>query len=247
LRDWDSRQEGWFTGLTIVIVVGSLGAVVFSQVYRYRRVSNAAQRQMTKWVMLGISVALLGFLGVTIPLDLLISTPVSAGGMFTLFVGYTVIDVAMLLIPVTIGIAILRYHLFDIDVLINRALVYGTLTVGLAAVYEISALLLGSLLQPVTGGSGLAIASTTLMVAALVRPAQSRVQRAVDRRFYRRKYDAARTIQQFSVRLRDEIDLDAVVNELRGVIQETMQPAHNSVWLRPSGRADDPGEPASGR
>jgi hypothetical protein len=138
--------------------------------------------------------------------------------------------------PTAIGIAILRHNLYDIDRIINRALVYGTLTAATAASYVVWVVLLQRLLEPLTRGSDPAVAGATLAVASLFRPAQHHIQQVVDQRFYRHKYDAARTIDGFSARLRDEIDLDTLVFELRGVVQETMQPSHVSLWLRPTSR-----------
>ena len=141
-------------------------------------------------------------------------------------------QIGMLAVPVAVAIAIFRYRLYDIDVLIRRTLIYATLSAVLLVAYASAVALVQFALSPVTSGNGLAVAISTLAVVALFQPLRRRTQAAVDQRFYRRRYDAARTLDGFAVRLRDEIDLDALRDELLGAVGETLQPAHASLWLR---------------
>jgi hypothetical protein len=148
-------------------------------------------------------------------------------------IGYALLIATTPAIPVSIGIAILRYRLYDIDRIINRTLVYGSLTVMLVLVYVGSVVGLQYLLRALTGQeSQLAIVASTLAIAALFNPLRRRVQAVVDRLFYRRKYDAAKTLEEFSAKLRDETDLDEVNSDLVRVVRETVQPAHVTLWLR---------------
>jgi hypothetical protein len=145
-------------------------------------------------------------------------------------------DVALLGLPIAIAVAVFRYRLYDIDVLINRTLVYGVTTGVIAAAFFGGIVLLQTLLRPFTTGSEIAVAASTLLTVALFQPLRSRVQQTVDRRFWRSRYDAARTLDMFAEELRDEVDLDAVRAHLLGAVSQTMSPAHASLWLRERAR-----------
>ena len=203
--------------LMFIAIVGSVASLIL----RFRR-ARGEQRQQIKWLAFAGAVA-----GTCVIVFTALYDTVGAG------VANAAIMLGVLTIPLAAGMAILRYRLYDIDVVVNRTLVYGALTATLAAAYLGCVLLLQLLLGGITGDSGLAVAGSTLAVAALFRPARARIQAAVDRRFYRRKYDAAQTVERFGAQLRDEVDLDSLTGELRSVVTETMQPAHVSVWLRP--------------
>jgi hypothetical protein len=209
--------------LLILCFFGALAALVI----RYRR-ADSLDRAQLRWVALGGAVFLVIYL-VSLPLP---STLGTSDHSTTANLITAVSQAAFGALPIAIGYAILRHRLYDIDVVVNRALVYGALTATLAGMYLGSVLLLQLLLDGITGDSGLAVAGSTLAVAALFRPARARIQAAVDRRFFRRKYDAQRTLEAFSSRLRDEVDLRALSSELNAVVRETLQPAHVSLWLR---------------
>jgi hypothetical protein len=211
---------GVFVNVSDVFWVTTTVAAMTSIVIRFRR-SHGDERQQIKWVALAALMFVLLFILSAVIQDL--------QGEDVL--GFAILLVGLLLIASAVALAVLRYRLYDIDVVINRALVYGSLTAMLAAVYLASVLLLQVVLETFTGGSGLAVAASTLGTAALFGPLRRRTQAVVDRRFFRRKYDAAQTLQRFAASVRDEVDLEALTTELRTVIAETMQPAHLSLWV----------------
>ncbi len=215
----------------VVFICFVLG-MLWSQVYRYRNVSTPAQRRQTKWVVSGTVLAILSLFAILIPFFIL-GPRLTEISPFSSFLIEVFIPLVMLLIPISIGVAMLRSGLFDIDVVINRTLVYGLLTATLVLVYFGSVVGLQQLLSPVVGEDNqLAVVASTLLIAALFQPLRRRVQGFIDRRFYRRKYDAAKTLAAFGAKLRDEIELDTLDEELLTVVNETMQPAHASLWLR---------------
>jgi hypothetical protein len=205
-------------GLLLLGQLFLLATALVSLVLRLRRAAGE-ERQQVKWFV---------FTVVTVILVFVVSTLIiGVGVLFPLFG----------LIPVSVAVAVFRYRLYDIDRLINRTLVYGLLTALLIGVYAGLVFLLGRLLDPATGDSALAVAASTLAVAALFQPARRRVQALVDRRFNRARYDAVQTVERFSARLRDEVDLDALNAELLAVVDQTMQPSSASLWLRSTGGA----------
>ncbi|MGI8586138.1 MAG: hypothetical protein ACR2M0_00400 [Chloroflexia bacterium] len=213
-----------------VFIVGMVAA----QLYRYMRVSNDTQRQQTKWVVFGLGMSMLGFLFALLLGNVLLPSSVAHSGWGTLF-GTTIIYAFFLGIPISIGIAIMRSRLYDIDILINRTLVYGVLTGTLLLVYFGSVVLLQALLRPLTGQSNdLAIVASTLAIAALFNPLRRRIQGFIDRRFYRRKYVSEQVLAAFGETVRDEVDLDSLTGRLVAVVDETMRPAEISLWLRPT-------------
>jgi hypothetical protein len=218
------------------------GSFPVAQIYRYARVSNPGQRQQTKWVVFGVAVAVAGVLTTIFTVGAAIDLRPDEVGRRML--SMLLMDAFVLLIPLSIGVAVLRSRLFDIDVLINRTLVYGALTAMLVGVYLGGVVLLQGAFRALTGQeSQLAIVASTLAIAALFQPLRQRIQGFIDRRFYRRKYDAAKTLAEFSSRLRDETDLGTLSEDLVGVVRETVQPAHVSLWLRPAhGTGDRAGE-----
>jgi hypothetical protein len=209
--------------------------LVVVQLYRYHFVSTLVQRQQTKWVVFGSSITIVEVLVASLLLRVFPSLVPSGFDSHLLdVVGFTL---ALFLTSLSLAMAILRSNLWDIDILINRTLVYGTLTGILALVYVGLVIGLQALLRGIISqGSSVAIVISTLAIAALIQPLRRRIQRLIDRRFYRRKYDAAKTVAAFSSTLRSEVDLNQLREHLLAVVQETMQPAHVSLWLRPPER-----------
>jgi hypothetical protein len=202
------------------------GAATLAVFLRLRR-AVGVERQQIKWFAYRAAIFAIGVVLIVIPLA--IDTPPWYAWAATAI--FAAISPA---IAVSIGIAILRYRLYDIDVLINRTLVYGSLTATLIAIYFGGIVVLQRVFVLLTGQrSTLAVVASTLLIAALFNPLRRRIQSFIDRRFYRRKYDAAKTLEAFSTKLRDETDLNALSGDLVGVVRETMQPAHVSLWLRP--------------
>jgi hypothetical protein len=206
-----------------ILAAASMVASAVSLIVRMRR-AGSEQRQQIKWLAYG---------------GALVVCAVFAGGVLSIWsqdAGISVIGFSLLVLPISTGIAIARHRLFEIDIVINRTLVYGSLTVTLALVYFGAVVTIQTLFRAFTGQERLpqlAVVVSTLAIAAIFDPLRRRIQSFIDRRFYRRKYDAAKTLEDFSSKLRDETDLGALSDDLISVVEETMQPEHASLWLRP--------------
>lgn len=214
---WLNSDAAWL--LLVILPIASLPLIVMLvQIYRYQNVSGSREREQSRWAMIGMSVALWGF-------------------FVSFLASYSLSTAILLLIPLSIGIAVLRYRLYNIDVLINRTFIYGTLTGILALVYFSLVFALQFLLRGlISQTNNVSIVISTLAVAVLFQPLRRRIQQIIDRRFYRRKYDAVRTLAAFSETLRNEVDLEQLQKEMVAVVQETMQPRHVSLWLRKPNR-----------
>ncbi len=230
IESWEKPLFGLLLS-TLPLLPACIVAAALALVQRFRR-SRGVERLQLKWLAAaGALVAtfyLLAMVG-----QLLKPGALSGGADPAWLIAFqNVVIASFALIPAAIAMAILRYRLYDIDRVINRTLVYGALSAMLVATYLVSVLILRFVLDPLTGESDLAVAASTLAVAGAFGPLRSRVQRVVDRRFFRSRYDAARTVEAFSGRLRQEVDLAAVSTDLGAVVRETMQPGHVSLWLR---------------
>src|SRR5205085_4314988 len=221
-----------FPLLNSVLFLGMVGSMVVVLVYRYWRVSTPVQRQQTKWVVYGVSMGGGGYL--VLYSIALFFPPLFSTVSLVSMIAFTSVNGLLLLVPLSIGLAILRSRLWDIDLIINRTLVYGTLTATLALVYVGLVIALQFLLRGlISQTSDIAIVTSTLAIAALFQPLRKRIQAGIDRRFFRRKYDAARTLEAFNVTLRNEVDLSQLSEQLVAVVQETMQPTFVSLWVGP--------------
>ena len=205
----------------LILIAGAVASLLVRRLY-----ARGVERQQTKWFTYTSAVAASGAI-----LQYIISEPLEL--MWLGWAGHALVLIGLAGMPISMGIAILRYRLYEIDIIINRTLVYGSLTATLVVIYFGLIVLLQRLFVLLTGEqSTLAVVASTLLIAALFTPLRRRIQSFIDRRFYRRKYDARKTLEAFSTKLRDETDLDAVSDDLEGVVRETMQPAHISLWLR---------------
>lgn len=227
------NTSNWPGPLGTVLQVVIIATILFAQIYRYLRVSTLSERQQTKWVVFGITAFIIYFIMLLIvsTLNPEFTQAKSLGSLFA----ESSYFLAVIIVPLSIAFSIPRYRLWDIDLLINRTLVYSSLTAILALLYFGCVVLLQHLVNGVTGQVGqspLIIVASTLAIAALFQPLRRRIQRIIDRRFYRRKYDAARTLADFSATLRNEVDVNQLREHLLEVVQETMQPTHVSLWLR---------------
>jgi hypothetical protein len=208
--------------LMLVLIAVAVASLLMRRVY-----ARGVERQQTKWFTYAAAVAASGAI-----LNFIISEPLDLVWLGR--VGHALVLIGLAGMPIAMGIAIARYRLYEIDFIINRTLVYGLLTATLVTLYFVGIVVLQRAFVILTGQqSTLAVVASTLLIAALFTPLRRRIQSFIDRRFYRSTYDARKTLEDFSTRLREETDLDTLNNELMGVVRETMQPAHVSLWLRP--------------
>ena len=243
--------SAWPRWLKILVLLFFSGSGIYAQMYRYEKVSSPVQRQQTKWALLGLVAAAFG------PLVYFLSSAFSpaattpdvsnllyqrVGGSYFSFsvivrmAGATLLTAYLMLFPITFAIAILRYRLWDIDILIRRTIAYTALTATLILIYLATVLVLQGVFISITGESrsGTVTIVSTLAIAALFNPLRRRIQNSIDRRFYRQKYDAEKTLAAFSASLRDEVDLDSLCERLMAVVDNALQPEHTLLWLKPA-------------
>jgi hypothetical protein len=241
---WPVAVFIWFIFMNLLLYyyLAWLAAVVLlsiAQVYYYRTAASPRQRQQGKWFIFGACVLAIILVGLVV-LSFIFPSLWQASS-FDRLVLTPAFFIIWFIFPLCIGLAILRYRLYDIDLIIRRTLVYSTLTVVLAVIYEVSLFTLQSLLSNITliRGNQLAIVASTFLIGGLFKPLHDRTRTMIDRRFYRRKYDAARTVAAFSATIRDEVDLNQLCSKLMAVVEETIQPAYVSLWLIPPKRPSE--------
>lgn len=239
-----TQNRVWAIGLTFAIwalwfIVGAA-----AQYYRYTRVSSWVERQQTKWVVFGFLGTLVGIF-VTVLYHVASLTGIVSGETSILlrFGAVILLSVTALLVPLTVGIALLRYRLFDVDALINRALVYGLLSVLLALTYFVTVVALGVLFSSIshesTRGSQVAITLSTLFIATLFQPLRGKIQRGINQRFYRSRYNAARTIESFAAKLPGLVEIEHLTDGVLSIVEETMRPTFATLWLLDTSRHPD--------
>ena len=235
-----ASSTGWPSWLQFVGFLGFVAVAIAAQTWRYRIISTSGQRLQTRWAVFGFSLALICYLALSFGYPLLVSFAPSANILSPVALS-TLVSLTFLLAPISLAIAILRHRLYDIDILINRALVYGSVTATLALLYFALVATLQFVVVSLTRAkqpSALVIVVSTLLIAALFQPLRRTLQRSIDQRFYRRAYDARATITAFAESLRGEGDLSDIRERLLDVAIETMQPSHASLWLREPVRHD---------
>ena len=233
---WRLIQPDLYEQVALVFALSLFLCIILSQVYRYRRVSSPSERQQTKWVVYGLAI---GFTPLLVYLLVFLSNPgfgqPGALGMAFFLIGNLLWTFSLVSLYLSVTLAILRSHLWDIDVIVRKTLIYGALTATLALVFFGGVVLLQRLLGKLTGveDSPIAIVISTLAIAALFTPLRNRIQRDIDRRFFRKKYDAQKTLEGFAASVRDEVELEDLTGRLLAVVEETMQPERVEIWLKP--------------
>ena len=232
--NWDSFDlDGWPYWLAIVVWTAFLGTMIYAQIYRYRRVSGATERQQIKWVVFGISVAALVYLGIVVALTPFAATPTTPGTMATVLIGYTFLYAGMLLIPLSIGFAILRRHLWDVDFIINRTLVYGALTAGVVALYVLVVGVLGQLLQ-VSGNLIVSLVATGL-TAVLFHPLRTRLQRGVNHLMYGERDEPYAVLSRLGQRLEATLTPDAMLPTVARTVAEALKLPYVAIEIGQGG------------
>ncbi|MCH8341008.1 MAG: hypothetical protein IIA51_05580 [Chloroflexi bacterium] len=232
------NTSGTIAALSALLIGFAVGAI--AQIQRFRNHSNLEQRQQTKWVIFGFLTLLLVALIWTFTVELF-PPPPGPGRLYFTLISFPILLLLLLALPITMTMSILRYRLFDIDIVIKRTAVYGALTIVILIIYFVTVLALQSTFRALTGrGDQLAIVASTLLIAALFNPLRGRIQTAVNRRFFRGDYDAAQALSSFAASVQDEVDIDRMQAALLTTVEETMQPGHVSLWLKESSMRPNP-------